>query len=208
MEFEDFAKNQPELVAALRRMSAAATAQGLEKPLLELVKIRVSQINGCAFCLQFHLNLARQLGVGERKLGLLAAWREAGIFDAREMAALAYAERLTLLAQAHLGELRPRAGGGGVFANGNRASDHRHRRHQCLELHCGSASFSARPLKSLPRAPVKRTLSLWFFPFLTRASSWPCKGAARMAPSPGGRWIDYSNRGWILPPSPVSPPGP
>jgi len=106
MLFEDFAKNQKDVVAALRQMSAAATApflekQGLEKDLVELLKIRVSQINGCAFCLQFHLNLARKLGVDERKLGLVAAWRDAGGFSERECVAFDYAERLTLLGHNH-----------------------------------------------------------------------------------------------------------
>jgi AhpD family alkylhydroperoxidase len=111
MLFEDFTKNQPEVVDALRRMSAAATAHGLERALVELIKIRVSQINGCAFCLQFHLGLARQMKVEERKLGLVAAWRDAEGFDARERAALAYAERLTLIGGLHLGETdRPVAG--------------------------------------------------------------------------------------------------
>jgi AhpD family alkylhydroperoxidase len=111
MLYEDFTANQKEVVAALRQMGAAATAQGLEKDMVELVKIRISQINGCAFCLQFHLNLARQLGVEERKLGLVAAWRDAGAFSAREMAALDYGERLTLLGNAHLGDSgRPVAG--------------------------------------------------------------------------------------------------
>jgi len=108
MRFEDFAKTQIEVVAALRQMSQAATAdssgkQGLEKDLVELLKIRISQINGCAFCLQYHLGLARGLGVAERKLGLLAAWRDAGIFSERETAALGYAERLTLLGHSALG---------------------------------------------------------------------------------------------------------
>jgi AhpD family alkylhydroperoxidase len=111
MQFDDFAKNQPEVVAGLRQMSAAATAHGLERDLVELLKIRVSQINGCAFCLQFHLKRARQLKVDERKLGLLAAWRDAGAFSAREEAALAYAERLTLLSHSHLAPVeRPEPG--------------------------------------------------------------------------------------------------
>ncbi len=117
MLYEEFAASQKEVVAALRQMSAAATAQGLEKDLVELVKIRVSQINGCAFCLQFHLSLARKLGVEERKLGLVAGWRDAGAFSPREMAALAYGERLTLLGNYHLGESgRPVAGA--VFSAG------------------------------------------------------------------------------------------
>lgn len=104
MLFEDFMKSQPAVVTCLRELGAAATAQGLEKDLVELLKIRVSQINGCAFCLQFHLDLARKLGVPERKLGLVAAWRDSGAFSAREVAALDYAERLTGLAHRHLGE--------------------------------------------------------------------------------------------------------
>ncbi len=109
MLFEDFAESQKDVVAALRQMSAAATSagsgqRGLEKDLVELLKIRVSQINGCAFCLQFHLNLARKLGVEERKLGLVAAWRDAGEFSERERAGFEYAERLTLLGHKHLVE--------------------------------------------------------------------------------------------------------
>jgi AhpD family alkylhydroperoxidase len=111
MVFEDFMKSQAAVVTNLREMGAAATAQGLEKDLVELLKIRVSQINGCAFCLQFHLDLARKLGISERKLGLVAAWRDSGAFSPREMAALGYAERLTQLAGHHLGDSdRPEPG--------------------------------------------------------------------------------------------------
>ncbi len=107
MTYEEFTTGQKEVVAALRQMSAAATApisekQGLEKDLVELVKIRISQLNGCAFCLQFHLSLARRLGVEERKLGLVACWRDSGVFSPREAAALEYGERLTLLGNHHL----------------------------------------------------------------------------------------------------------
>lgn len=70
---------------------------GLELGLLELVKMRASQMNGCAFCLAMHAPLARQHGVSEDQLTLLAAWREAPVFSAKEKAALAWAESLTLL---------------------------------------------------------------------------------------------------------------
>jgi AhpD family alkylhydroperoxidase len=66
--------------------------------LTELVKLRVSQINGCAFCLQFHVNVARKVGVDAAKLDLVAAWRDAGAFSVREMAALTWAEQLTAMA--------------------------------------------------------------------------------------------------------------
>jgi AhpD family alkylhydroperoxidase len=70
---------------------------GLNLGLLELVKIRVSQINGCAFCLAMHIPLARQNGVTADQLDLLVAWREAPVFNDQERAALAWAESMTYL---------------------------------------------------------------------------------------------------------------
>lgn len=70
---------------------------GLDLGLLEVVKMRVSQMNGCAFCLAMHAPLARQHGVSEDQLTLLAAWREAPVFSAKEKAALAWAEGMTVL---------------------------------------------------------------------------------------------------------------
>ena len=70
---------------------------GLDLGLLELVKIRVSQINGCAFCLAMHIPLARRNGVSEDQLNLLVAWREAPVFNDQERAALAWAESMTHL---------------------------------------------------------------------------------------------------------------
>lgn len=70
---------------------------GLDLGLLELVKIRVSQINSCAFCLAMHVPLARKNGVSDDQLHLLVAWREAPVFNARERAALAWAEGVTYL---------------------------------------------------------------------------------------------------------------
>ena len=86
-----------------RAMSAlSATAKkGLGDPALaELVVIRASQINHCAFCLDMHLALAREHGVSEKQLGLLAAWEEAeDVFDERERAALALTEAVTVLTE-------------------------------------------------------------------------------------------------------------
>lgn len=70
---------------------------GLDLGLLELVKIRVSQMNGCAFCLAMHVPLGRRHGVSEDQLNLLVAWREAPVFSDRERAALAWAEGMTAL---------------------------------------------------------------------------------------------------------------
>jgi AhpD family alkylhydroperoxidase len=77
----------------------AAAKEGLgDAALAELVQIRASQLNQCAFCLDMHLALARRYGVGEKQLDLLAAWREAGdLFDERERAALALTEAVTVL---------------------------------------------------------------------------------------------------------------
>ena len=95
--FATFKEANPDIYAAMTSLSAKAS-EGLEKDLVELVKLRASQINGCAFCLQFHLTLARNAKVPAAKLDLVAAWRDAGIFSAREQAALAWAESLTKLA--------------------------------------------------------------------------------------------------------------
>lgn len=96
LTFQAFKDGNPEIYAAISALSAKAS-EGLEKDLVELVKLRASQINGCAFCLQFHLTIARNAKVPAVKLDLLAAWRDAGIFSARERAALAWAETLTRL---------------------------------------------------------------------------------------------------------------
>jgi len=96
--YEDFTARAAAVTTALREISKAPAEAGLDKGLLELIKIRASQLNGCAFCLQLHLNFARKAGVPAAKLDLVAAWREAGDrFGARERAALAWTEALTRL---------------------------------------------------------------------------------------------------------------
>lgn len=74
---------------------------GLENSLMELVKIRASQINGCAFCLHMHTTDARQHGETEERLYLLDAWRESPLYSERERAALGWTEALTLVSEAH-----------------------------------------------------------------------------------------------------------
>jgi AhpD family alkylhydroperoxidase len=94
--YETFVRDAAPIAAALSAMSKAVDASGLEKPLTELLKIRASQINGCAFCIQYHLNIAREKAVPRTKLDLVAAWHEAPEhFSERERAALAYTEALT-----------------------------------------------------------------------------------------------------------------
>src|SRR3546814_21159469 len=74
---------------------------GLEQSLLELVKTRASQINGCAFCIEMHTREARAMGENEARLDLLSAWRESPLYTPRERAALAWTEALTLLPATH-----------------------------------------------------------------------------------------------------------
>jgi AhpD family alkylhydroperoxidase len=74
---------------------------GLEESLMELVKIRASQINACAFCLDMHIANARKKGETEARIYLLDAWREAPVYSARERAALAWTEALTRVAETH-----------------------------------------------------------------------------------------------------------
>jgi AhpD family alkylhydroperoxidase len=88
---------QPALANSLIDLGEAA-AQKIEVALVHLVKLRVSQINGCAFCLHMHVNAARKDGEKQSRLDVLPAWKEVPVFSARERAALAWAEKLTLLA--------------------------------------------------------------------------------------------------------------
>src|SRR2546427_4575377 len=93
-DFKAQAADAYELVLALGQAAAKA---GIDKQLLELIKLRASQINGCAFCVQYHILQGESLGMSADKLNLVVVWREAPQFSARERAALAWTEALTLL---------------------------------------------------------------------------------------------------------------
>jgi AhpD family alkylhydroperoxidase len=88
----------PDGYRAMTALEESIAKSGLDARLLELVRTRVSQLNGCAFCLDMHQHDARSRGESQQRLDLLPAWREAPGFDARERAALALAEALTLVA--------------------------------------------------------------------------------------------------------------
>ena len=90
-------KASPATYQALLGMQAAVDKSGLEKPLLELVKIRASQINKCAYCLHMHTRDARKGGESEERIYLIDAWHESPLYTERERAALAWTEALTLL---------------------------------------------------------------------------------------------------------------
>jgi AhpD family alkylhydroperoxidase len=95
-------KTSPELCDAMMALSNAA-AKDIDAELGELIKIRASQINHCAFCLDMHTRDARKHGVRYQKLDVLAAWEEAGgLFTERERAALALAEAITDLGDGHV----------------------------------------------------------------------------------------------------------
>ena len=93
----DLTKVAPDGYNAMLGVHSYVQNSGLALGLLELIKMRVSQINGCAFCIAMHVPLARKNGVTDDQLHLLAAWREAPIYSPRERAALAWAEALTRL---------------------------------------------------------------------------------------------------------------
>jgi AhpD family alkylhydroperoxidase len=97
-------KVSPELYDAMMVLSNAA-AKDIDAELAELIKIRASQINHCAFCLDMHTRDARKHGVSEQKLDVLAAWEEAGdLFAERERAALALTEAITNLGDGHVSD--------------------------------------------------------------------------------------------------------
>ncbi len=93
----DLTKITPDGYKAMLGVHAYVQGSGLDLGLLELVKMRASQINGCAFCISMHVPLARKHGISEEKLHMLPAWRESPIYSARERAALAWSEAMTLL---------------------------------------------------------------------------------------------------------------
>ena len=97
----DAAALAPDALKAMVELSNSVHQGGLEHSLMELVKIRASQINGCAYCLHMHTADARKAGESEERLYLLNAWRESRLYSPRERAALAWTEALTLISETH-----------------------------------------------------------------------------------------------------------
>lgn len=94
-------KEAPELINTMMSLEMTIQKSGLEHSLMHLVKIRASQINGCAFCLHMHTADARAAGESEARIYLLNAWHESSMYTERERAALAWTEALTLLPETH-----------------------------------------------------------------------------------------------------------
>jgi AhpD family alkylhydroperoxidase len=98
-EYKDFMALAPDAFEAVQALGKVAASAGIDKQLLELIKLRASQINGCAFCVQYHILQSEKLDVPADKLNLVVVWREAPQFTQRERAALAWTEALTLLSE-------------------------------------------------------------------------------------------------------------
>lgn len=94
----DYRSVFPQAVQAMSGLEAAVHESSLEPQLLELVKMRASQLNGCAYCLDMHSKDARASGEHEQRLYLLSAWRDAPFYSDRERAAIEWCEALTLIA--------------------------------------------------------------------------------------------------------------
>jgi AhpD family alkylhydroperoxidase len=107
----NFYQAAPETIKSLTAVETQIQSSGLEQSLIELVRTRASQINGCAFCINMHTQDARKHGETEQRLYLLNAWREAPLYTDRERAALAWTETVTRISETHApdnvyGELR------------------------------------------------------------------------------------------------------
>ena len=97
----DFTKVSPAALKTMLDIEVYLAKSGLERPLIHLIKMRASQINGCAYCLDMHSKDARAEGETEQRLYALDAWRETPFYTARERAALAWTEAQTLIAETH-----------------------------------------------------------------------------------------------------------
>ena len=101
-EYRDFMSLTPDAYEAVLALGQVAGKAGMDKQLLELIKLRASQINGCAYCIHMHTSEARARGEREERLHLLAAWHESPLYSERERAALAWTEAVTLVSESHI----------------------------------------------------------------------------------------------------------
>ena len=97
-----FQKAAPGVLNAMLQLHQYLGQTGIEEQLLDLMYLRASQINGCAYCLDMHWKDLRALGESEQKLSMLEAWREAPAYSDRERAALAWTEAVTLITESHV----------------------------------------------------------------------------------------------------------
>ena len=97
----EWARQSPDAYKAMLGREQALAKSGLDHGLLELIRLRASQINGCAYCVNMHADDARKAGESEARLQTLSVWRETNFFSARERAVLVWVESLTLLPEKH-----------------------------------------------------------------------------------------------------------
>lgn len=100
----NYAQAKPAAIKAMMGLENAVTAGTIEKPLAELVRMRVSQMNGCAFCMDMHSHDMLSAGETPQRIFLLDGWRESPVYSDRERAALAWAEKLTTLPGHHVAD--------------------------------------------------------------------------------------------------------
>ena len=98
----NYEKVAPEAIQAMRKVEEYVRSSGLERSLLELVKLRASEMNGCAYCVDMHTKNARSQGESEQRLYAVVAWRDAPFFTERERAALAWTEAVTWVSWQHV----------------------------------------------------------------------------------------------------------
>lgn len=100
----DYGKAAPDVIAAMRALETCVRRSGLDAALLELVKTRASQLNGCAYCIDMHTKDARARGESEQRLYGLAAWQETPFYSERERAALEWTEAVTRVSDGHVAD--------------------------------------------------------------------------------------------------------
>lgn len=98
----NFYKAGPDAMKAMMALEGRVANSVLEKPLVELVRLRASQINGCAYCVDLHTSDARKAGETDRRLATVSVWHETPFFSDRERAALEWTEAVTLIADGHV----------------------------------------------------------------------------------------------------------
>lgn len=100
----DYNETDPHAIKGMLELEKYVANSGLESSLYELVKLRASQINGCAYCIDMHSKDARKAGETEQRLYALSAWRETSFYSERERAAFAWTEEMTLISENHLSD--------------------------------------------------------------------------------------------------------
>ena len=144
----DYTKASPEAFKAMVQMEGVVRRSGIDPKLLELIKIRASQLNGCAFCIDMHTKDARFKGESEQRIYALDAWRETPFYTERERAALAWTEALTNIQIGHAPDAVYEELQQKFQRRGDREPNPRDHHHQRVESHRDRLSISPRQLSA------------------------------------------------------------